>query len=119
MKIKTIAYKLSGDNLQTFDDQVNAAMAEGWQLVKREVLPGMNLGAAYFAPHLCAELVQLDPAPGLPDPLEALRSIQAMCLATSTTDCLAGKCPLEEWCQQLAKGGDPTDWDIPGEEAAP
>lgn len=37
IKIKTIATTL--ENYNTFDEQVNEALAEGWELVRREVVP--------------------------------------------------------------------------------
>lgn len=121
MKIETVVYRLDDQGRRHFDAKVNSLLSEGWALVRREVLPGADLGDCYFAPHLYAELAKLDPSPEpeQADPMAALRAIQAMCLNTSVTDCNCGKCPLDAWCQQLAKGGDPTDWDLPGEEAAP
>lgn len=112
MKIKTIVH----DDPKEFDKQVNKALKKGYVLGHRGTLPGATLVAHY------AQLVRLDPAPerspGLPDPMAAVRAIREMCLATSVIDCTDGKCPLEGWCGQLEKGGDPTDWVLPGEEAA-
>jgi hypothetical protein len=38
-QIKTIAHRM--DNADLFDEAVNAALAEGWQLTKREVINPM------------------------------------------------------------------------------
>ena len=120
MKIKTIAYKLNTAGLASFDDEVNEALAEGWRLAKRDVLPGVCLGERdYFGPHLYAELVQLDPEPKseeTDDPIEALRTVQRVCLAVSGDDCGTDRCPLRKFCDRLRDGGDPTDWDL-SEEA--
>lgn len=110
MKIKTIV----DDDPREFDAQVNAALAEGYMLGHRGTLQGTKVTVGHYA-----QLVLLDPAPGLPDPLGAVRAIREMCESTSLADCTGGKCPLEEWCQQLASAGDPTDWVLPEEEAAP
>ena len=113
MKIKTIARSFQW--VGEFDNLVNAAMKEGWKLVKREVIPGSpnDYARAY------AELVQLDP-PAEPepiDPLDLLCQIRAVCLTTPADDCQTGRCPLYGWCQQLRDGGDPTDWILPKREA--
>lgn len=109
MKIKTIVHENPGK----FDDQVNEMLARGYMLGLRTTITVANELAHY------AQLVELNPTPGLTDPMETVRAIREVCLATSLEDCLGGKCPLEEWCSQLAKGNDPTDWVLPGEEAAP
>lgn len=44
IEIKTIAAKL--ENLNNFDEQVNEALAEGWELVRREVLPPRQVATA-------------------------------------------------------------------------
>lgn len=44
IKIKTIATTL--ENYNTFDEQVNEALAEGWELVRREVLPPRQVATA-------------------------------------------------------------------------
>lgn len=126
MKIKTICFKLVSEGMTTFDETVNAAMAEGWRLVKREVLPGVNLGDRYFAPHLYAELVELDPVPEVPevpepqpmDLLDAVRAIKDTCLGVSVADCNDDRCPLAAWCNCLPESSDPSDWVIPKKEDA-
>lgn len=121
MKIKTISYKMCDEGMTSFDKEVNEATAAGWRLVKREVLPGVNLGSVYFQPHLYAELVQLDPEPEPEvqpiDPIDAVHAIKATCDAMPLKDCQGGRCPLYVWCCQLEGGRDPSDWDLPEKEA--
>lgn len=115
MKIKTITRNF--DWSEEFDQEVNKALAEGWHLMKREVLPGVA-GVSASRRLLHAELVQMDPVEPDPDeaafcdPFDALRAVQEFC--RSVEKC--GVCPLYDWCCQLQKGGDPDDWKIPGEE---
>lgn len=116
MKIKTICYALEAT--AKFDEEVNAALAEGWQLVKREVLPGMSYTETNWAKRaLYAELVKLDPPaePETTDPFDAVRAIKATCEGVSLEDCHACRCPLSAWCRKMPDGYDPIDWDIPGE----
>lgn len=114
MKIKTITGRL---NYPTdFDQEVNEAQEEGWRLVKREVLPGTP-GKSDSPRLLYAELVQLDPEPEPQDPFDAVRAIRSACLNVPQSECNAGRCPLYSWCVGLAEAHDPTDWEIPGEEA--
>lgn len=117
MKIKTIWEHLR--NWETFDSAVNAAMEEGWNLVKRERQPAVSENAGTI---LYAELVKLDPVPEpeQPDPLEALRNIRDFCEAMPTEKCLTPGCPLSPWCHNYTEDGiSPSDWLVPGEEAAP
>lgn len=122
MKIKTIVRKINASGVPGFDEEVNAALEDGWRLVKREVLPGVDLGEGiHFVPHLYAELVQLDPEPepeAQPlDPIDAVYAIKATCDAVPLKDCQGGRCPLYVWCCQLEGGRDPSDWDLPKKEA--
>lgn len=111
MKIMTIFDR----SVITFDRQVNEAMANGYKLTRREVLPGRN------SPNdtaLYAELVRLDEPEAPPlDPLDALRAIKATCEGVTPEDCRADRCPLSAWCQERPDGYDPVDWDIPEKEA--
>lgn len=50
LEIKTLIHKACDPG--TFDDAVNAALAEGWELVRRDVLPETES----WQPHLYAEL---------------------------------------------------------------
>ena len=55
LQIKTIRYRL--DNPTNFDDDVNAALREGWTLKKRTVLrPISQSESTYFHTMLYAEL---------------------------------------------------------------
>lgn len=56
MEIKTIVIRL--DNASTFDTEVNAALAAGWRLMRRDVvLPRQpNSETRFFHPMLYAEL---------------------------------------------------------------
>ena len=64
MQIKTIKNRI--DNNNSFDREVNEALAEGWILTKRYILEGKNLGGCtYSHSMLIAEMVKEDP-----DPLE-------------------------------------------------
>lgn len=116
MKIKTVLYNLSG--AKQFDEDVNAALAEGWHLVKREVLAGGPLRGDSFAHRmLYAELAQLDPEP-VPeaqplDPVEALHVVQEFCDSSKCEGCR-----LYDFCaRHLLNNEGPADWDLPGEEA--
>lgn len=120
MKIKTIGKKYNSQGLKEFDAEVNDALAEGWRLVRRDALPGYNLGSVYYDPTLHAELVMLDGSeeqkepeePAEITPLEALQFIQDTCNGVSLYDCNTKGCQLYPWCAQLREGGDPTDWDL-------
>lgn len=116
MKIKTITRNF--DWVDEFDTLVNTALEEGWHLMKREVLPGVA-GVTSSRRLLYAELVQMDPVEPetKPEaeplgPVEALRVVRKFC----DTVVKCGTCPLYDWCCRLRKGGDPTDWELPGEE---
>lgn len=116
MKIKTV---WTESNI-TFDTRVNELLRDGWILGKREVFPAKDLNDSVFY----AELVQLDPEPVETtepqpvDPVEALHVIRDTCEAIPVEDCSSNGCPLYAWCEGLRKGGDPTDWVIPGEVLA-
>lgn len=116
MKIKTVIKNL--DHPKEFDTEINEALADGWRLVKREVLPGGPLRQdAYARRMLYAELVQLDPEPepeAQPlDPIDCLEALRKFC-AGSKCD----TCPLEDFCpRHLPNNEGPADWELPGEEA--
>ena len=98
MKIKTIIRGLSWAD--EFDQLVNAALGEGWQLTKREVIADTQL---------LAELVQLDPEPEAEppaNPVAALRVLREFCAGRS-----CGGCPLVRFCTlHLACDEGPADW---------
>lgn len=106
MKIKTIWTP----TLKYFDDRVNAALAEGYQLTRRDLVPAEKPVDYVFY----AELVLPDPAPD-PEPVEidaiqALHIVKAACLAHKGP---CNDCPMTDWCESLQLGGDPTDWVLP------
>ena len=109
MEIKTIKNRF--DNAAAFDAEVNAALADGWRLTRRDVvLPVQpHTGSNYFHTMLYAELVKLDPPaePEAPDLLAAMRAIKAEC--DSHDSCK--DCPVYPWCDLHA----PFDWELPGE----
>lgn len=107
MKIKTIW----NENQLQFDNVVNSAMEEGYQLVRRDVLVDHDrLDDSVFY----AELILPDPAPEAFHPLDLLHQVQTFCLSQAVEDCHANKCPLAAWCDQVREGGvDPSDWDLP------
>lgn len=119
MKIKTIKKRL--DNADKFDAEVNEAIAEGYQLVQRSIVPGFRLdGGDYLHNMLFAELVLPNPVPEPEqgDPVEALRCIRDFCKAMPLEKCLTPECPLFSWCHVFTEDGvSPSDWPIPGEEA--
>lgn len=112
MKIKTI----TSGNSRSFDEMVNEAMRAGYQLVRRDIIPGFRLdGGSYLHNMLYAELVLPDPPaePEQIDPFQALRQVQEFCHSFPVEKCNAGDCPLRYWCAALEGGGDPTDWALP------
>lgn len=110
MKIKTIRKKL--EYAEEFDAGVNAALADGWKLVKREVLrpfsqPG---GGALAHMMLYAELEKPDEKPATEaqpsDLLAAARLLRDYC---NRVDYCAD-CPLEALgCHS----NPPFDWEFP------
>lgn len=113
MKIKTIVH----DHPDDFDDLVNEALEDGYILEHRGTLQGTEVKVGHYA-----RLVLLDPLPAttehLPlDPIEALHAIKDFCEGVSVEDCCSDRCPLYDWCTQLRRGGDPTDWKLPEKEA--
>ena len=119
MKIKTITEELPFSN--RFDDKVNEAIDDGWRLVKREIIPaGPNPDSHRL---LYAELVELDPAPEVPEPqpvdlFDAVRAIKAACLSVSVADCNGDRCPLAGFCNCLSEASDPSEWVIPEKKDA-
>lgn len=53
-EIKTIKWQL--DASKEFDAEVNAALAEGWTLVRRYVLPPYGCGTVHYYRMFVAEL---------------------------------------------------------------
>lgn len=117
MKIKTVWNSMGASNL--FDEKVNALLAEGWKLARREVLPGAGFtGPVYDNMVVYAELVKLDEAdmePQEADPAtwqEAVEVLRETC--GTAAKCEAGGCPMWAWCQKhLATP--PANWLEPAE----
>lgn len=111
MEIKTIVVP-RGIGTNVFDKQVNDALKEGFQLLRRDVIPGHDDGSARLEPAYYAELVKLDePArkDDAPSVFELLEAVSKFCAAKPTCD----GCPLEEFCEaHLADNEGPADWDI-------
>lgn len=56
-QIKTIMVTLEGPkDIKDFDNKANELLAEGWTLIKRELVPAVDLGSAYQPHSLYAEL---------------------------------------------------------------
>jgi hypothetical protein len=56
-QIKTIMATIEGpEAIKDFDNKVNELLAEGWTLVKRELLPAVDFGCAYQPHTLYAEM---------------------------------------------------------------
>ena len=105
MQIKTIREQniLS----ESFDDMVNEALAEGWQLTRRTVINGK----------LYAELVMPDePQPRAPiDWRDAVETLRELCESQGT--CV--DCPAVKWCETSfptnREGMQPHGWEVPEE----
>lgn len=111
MQIKTIYEQLQ--DYETFDRDVNAALAEGWRLMKREHIPGYTAGNRYAGPILYAELVKLDEVeptdPHPMDPVMALHALQEFCDSRPCDE----TCPLQDFCgRHLPNNEGPADWDL-------
>lgn len=103
MEIKTIVHTEPG----AFDRLVNAAMAAGWHLTKRERVDLTDCKEAYF---LYAELVKVDEPPMTWQ--EAAQVLKSTCSENDTCD----TCKLREWCDEyLARGAEPQEWEVPTE----
>lgn len=109
MEIKTIKNRL--DNAEDFDRVVNAALADGWHLTRRDVILPVqpNAGNTYFHTMLYAELVKRDPPAEAeePDLLTAMGIIKAECDSHGSCD----DCPVQPWCNFHA----PDRWALPEE----
>ena len=117
MKIKTIKWRL--DYAANFDKELNNALADGYQLVRRDIVPGFRLdGGSYLHNMLYAELVLPDPPaepaePEIADLYKALAKLRDVCGNTSAEDCQKGNCPLYAWCSEYVGDKDPCEWDLP------
>ena len=120
MLVKTVI--VNADYPSEFDKRINAELADGWRLVKREVLPGVRLSNdTYNNRMLYAELVKMDDEPAEPepmplDPLAAARTIQAYCSTVTGEDCQGDRCSMAAFCDQIKRGKRPDEWKLPEEE---
>ncbi len=101
MKIKTV-WDL---NPAEFDKRVNEALAEGYILGRRDIVPdARNLDNTA----LYAELVLLDPAPEpepvAADPWELVRQLREFCDSVPKIDCVNHECPLQPLCGKMTTG---------------
>ena len=115
MEIKTIVIRL--DNAGEFDERVNAALKEGWQLVKREVLqPAAQSPERYTYIMLYAELVKLPETELQADPVtwqEGVEALRSTC--RDAVSCDRASCPMYDWCEAAitAKADPPNAWPAP------
>ena len=107
MEIKTIREQRA----PVFDEDVNRALAEGYRLHKRGIVPCPT------NPHntlFYAELVKLDTVEE-PEPMgynEALLTIKNTC--TTAAECSRQGCPIWAWCDKhLPAHCAPDSWVIP------
>ena len=119
MKIKTIWEYYPGE----FDREVNKLLAQGWKLVRREVItePKGPLKNAMFYAELILEDPEEQSERQLWDPLDAVRGIKALCTATSNEDCVDERCPLSDWCTRMIDATErhwvtPDNWTISEKE---
>ena len=113
MKIKTIV--VNTHDADIFDNLVNTQLANGYQLLRRDIIPGFPLdGGEYVYHKMYAELVLPDPPAEQEtfDPALALHRVQTFCHSVDQNDCGTDRCPLNGWCQRLRDCADPTDWDL-------
>ena len=106
MKIRTAV----NNNPDEFDLFVNKHLEEGYILEHRGLLPNDGTGKTYHYAQLVLHDQAPEPEAKVADPFEALRAVKAACLAHSGP---CNECPMTDWCERLAYGGDPTDWVIP------
>ena len=109
MEIKTISAELKENNNTAFDNQVNAAIKEGFKLSRREIFTHTQ------PPTLYAELVKMPQPKPLPTWVEAVKTIKDTC--RNAAECAPGCCPMFEWCEDMFPSeGDPKApmrWTLP------
>lgn len=110
MEIKTIVYSFVGS--RAFDANVNAAMAEGWRLTRREVFPDGD-GLLYAELVKLSDEDELSPTPEPPTWQEAVEVLRDTCASVpGCTDC-----PALHWCAKVVDDDDPSprEWPNPYE----
>ena len=112
MEIKILQARLSEHDDMV--DEINALLAEGWGLVRLDVLqtPGPWLCYAQLARDTDEDEEEL---PAWEDAVDALR------LTCGTADgCSEDGCPMFAWCQKnLPETNPPANWDDPEELEQP
>lgn len=111
VKIKTIMqYCKTGEDADAFDERVNAALADGWGMIRRE----LHTFEQHESDLLHAELFKpdVDEVEGLPVTWrDAVTIMQETCGTAETCD---DACPMFDWCQMnLPKHGAPANWSDP------
>ena len=124
MKIKTVYEEVKLEIVSVFDEKVNALLEDGWQLVKRDVVPGYDLDCVYYPPAFYAELVKLDEADmedQEADPVTWQEAVNVLCEACQCADdCSEDGCPMFTWCQKnLPAEPPPANWDDPAKLEQP
>lgn len=114
MEIKTVCVAVG--QAKEFDRQVNEALAEGFRLVKRELLPFAEGPSRYVERAYYAELVKLDEPPAPKPWEEAVKTLHDTCEAAGGC---GEACPMFEWCENNLPGESipPNSWDLPTEPA--
>lgn len=110
MEVKTITSARS-EGPAAFDKQINEALEEGFQLVKRGMLPAVAVAGVHYHPQYYAEMVKLDGQKGgeFQNVLGALKIVQSFCNGHMCGD----SCPLDSFCAKHFENDGPTDWEIP------
>lgn len=113
MEIKTVWTPV----ISKFDSYVNDAMADGWKLIKREVLVDQNnLTNSVFYAELVklSEADELSPTPEPPTWEEAVEVLTGMCKTRAS----CADCPAIKWCNAAITEGalSPAEWPDPYEE---
>ena len=121
MEIKTITSPREM-GAPAFDKKVNAALSEGFQLVKRGMLPAVTVSGVNYHPQYYAEMVkQNTPTPWRssaqpvvePDGLEVIEHLQAVAMFCAARPNCEG-CSLNPFCgKHLANNEGPADWVLP------
>lgn len=117
MEIKTITVNLAC--AADFDEQVNAAIRDGYRLTKRErVQVGVAYGGNFSKDDISTDFVlyaELEKPDAAPDPVELVRELQACCDCVALETCQCGGCPLEWLCGQIGAGRQLDEWELPEE----
>ena len=110
MEIRTIL--INAGQAERFDKLVNEALAEGFHIVKRELLPFVEGPSRYVDRAYYAELVKLDPPPAPKPWEEAVKTLHDTC---ETAGGCGEACPMFAWCEKNLPGDSipPNYWDLP------